>query len=76
MSQLSFCFLKRKNGEMKYQSTAWAEWKNLKQTFINKWIELAKDEKVSYLKSQGLYIWELDNAVANDMKGFTDYMLS
>ena len=43
--------------------------------FINKWIELAEDE-VTYLKFQGLYIWEPDHAVANDMKGFADCILS
>lgn len=37
---------------------------------------MAGDEQITYLKFQGLHIWESDHAVGNDMKGFTDCILS
>lgn len=72
----SFMLFDEKSGHMKHQSTAWAKWKNLKKPFINKLIQLAADEEVNYLKSQGLYLWASAHAVTKDIKGLTACMLS
>lgn len=49
--------------------------KEPKITIINELIKLAGNEEVTYLKFQDHYLWVSDHTVANDMKGFTDYIL-